>query len=257
MKIKVFLKLFVPYGIIKYKKGVIRQFIKFFIPYGIFLLWKKKYCPLCEKKAVFKSFGIKPRENALCPNCMSLERHRLLWIYLHEKTNLFNNFNLRILHIAPERCFSDILVKKYKNYLTGDLYKPNVMEKIDITDIKYPDESFDIIICNHVLEHIPDDIKAMSEFFRVLSKGGWAILLVPVFSLEKTYEDFSIDTPEGRLNAFGQSDHVRKYGQDYIDRLRSVGFNVTITKAEDFLSRRKMKKMGIINETMFHCVNPV
>lgn len=136
------------------------------------------------------------------------------------------------------------------------------MVKMDITDIRYPDESFDIIICSHVLEHVPDDVKAMSEFHRVLKKNGWAILLVPIAAMDKTYEDFSIVTEAGRLKAFGQSDHVRKYGKDYIDRLRSAGFNVTVIKKEELASEEEIKRMclsedsitwGFVCTEIFYC----
>lgn len=133
---------------------------------------------------------------------------------------------------------------------------------MDVTDIGYPDESFDIIICSHVLEHVPDDIKAMREFRRVLKKNGWAVLLVPIADIDKTYEDFSITTEAGRLRAFGQSDHVRKYGKDYIGRLKSAGFNVTVIKRDELASEAEIKRMclnensevwGFADTEIFYC----
>jgi ubiquinone/menaquinone biosynthesis C-methylase UbiE len=136
------------------------------------------------------------------------------------------------------------------------------MVKMDITDIQYPDESFDTVICNHVLEHVSDDRKAMREFYRILKKDGWAVLLVPIADIDKTYEDFSITTEAGRLKAFGQGDHVRKYGRDYIDRLKSVGFNVTVFKREDMASSGEITEMclnenseiwGFTGTEVFYC----
>jgi SAM-dependent methyltransferase len=214
------------------------------------------FCPICGKDGVFKPFGIKPRPRAQCPNCRSVERHRELWLYLKQKTDWFTKPDLSFLHIAAEACFLNVFKQTFKNYITADLLNPNAMVKMDIQDIQYPAESFDIIMCNHVLEHVPDDIKAMQEFFRVLKKGGEAILLVPIFPLEKIYEDAAITTPEGRLEAFGQGDHLRKYGHDYPDRLRSVGFIVKETHAREFLSENETKRMGITNEAIYHCIKP-
>ena len=128
-------------------------------------------------------------------------------------------------------------------YVTADIFKKDVLVKMNITDIQFPDDSFDAIICNHVLEHIIDDGKAMSELYRTLRPGGWAILQVPVSQvLTNTYEDFSITTMEGREEAFGQYDHVRIYAEDYQDRLAQAGFTVSVfkwvTEAEKFGGRR-------------------
>ena len=219
--------------------------------YGI-----ENYCPVCEKASYFVPFGILPRPKARCPHCGSLERHRLLWLFWKKKTTLFDEVQKKILHIAAEPCFESRLKTRfndnYPNYLTADLYDLNAMVTMDITDIHYPDESFDVIICNHVLEHVPDDIKAMSEFYRVLKHNGWAVLLVPIANLDKTYEDFSITTEAGRLEAFGQGDHVRKYGRDYIDRLKSIGFNVTTIPSSELASSEEITKMNIDRE-IFYC----
>jgi ubiquinone/menaquinone biosynthesis C-methylase UbiE len=199
----------------------------------------------------------------MCSYCASLERHRLLWLFFQRKTDLFSDVNIKMLHIAAEPCFESRLKKVLgKNYITADLYNPSAMVKMDIMDIKYPDETFDIIICNHVLEHVADDIKAMKELHRVVKKGGRAFLLVPVADMEKTYEDASITTPEGRLEAFGQDDHVRKYGRDYIDRIKSSGFMVDVFQAADFADSNEMKKMklkeqssawGFMDTEIFYC----
>lgn len=167
----------------------------------------------------------KQRENALSPGTLSLERHRQMWLYLQNETNFFSQ-NHKVLHIAPEQEFLRKF-KKMKNleYTSADLFSPIVDVKADILDLPFEDNSFDVVICNHVLEHIEDDKKAMSELYRVMKKGGWGILQVPMkISLQKTYEDFSIKDPKERQKHFGQYDHVRWYGMDYFERLNSVGF---------------------------------
>jgi SAM-dependent methyltransferase len=161
-----------------------------------------------------------------------------------------------MLHIAPEFCFEPVF-KKMKNidYLTADLYNSQAMVKMDITHIEYPDESFDIILCNHVLEHVLDDKKAMGEFYRVLKRDGWAILLVPIIG-ENTIEDPSIISPEERLKVFGQEDHVRQYGIDYIDRLRDAGFTVRITKVSDLVDHDEAIRLGLTNSArgeIYYC----
>ena len=176
----------------------------------------------------FLPYGyLRQRPNVLSPSTLSLERHRLLWLYLQKETTFFEK-ELKVLHMAPEQCFLSIF-KKMKNldYTTADLYSPIVDVKADILDLPFEDKLFDFVLCNHVLEHIEDDAKAMSELFRVLKPGGIGIFQVPQdLSLEQTYENSSITSPEERAKNFGQYDHVRIYGKDYFDRLRKAGFNV-------------------------------
>jgi SAM-dependent methyltransferase len=152
-----------------------------------------------------------------------------LWFYLKNQTNFFCE-SLKVLHFSPEYC----LQKKFKkqpnlDYLSADLASPLAMTKIDITNIPYEDNTFDAILCSHVLEHIPDDRQAMKELLRVLKPGGWAILQVPIDrKREKTFEDPTVTSPEERERLFWQHDHVRLYGLDYPDRLRDVGFVVEV-----------------------------
>lgn len=206
-----------------------------------------RYCPLCDTELEkFNSFGLVPREDASCPVCHSLERHRLLWLYIQRKTNFHSNFSGKMLHVAPEKIFKNLFKEKLKeNYLSADLYNKDAMVKMDITDIKYDDATFDYIYCSHVLEHVLDDKKAMREFYRVLKKDGWAILLVPVEDRNVTYEDESIIEPQERKKAFGQADHVRRYGRDYFDRLKESSFNVNVVFASDFLTKEEILRMGI------------
>lgn len=215
-----------------------------------------RYCPVCRKSSRrFKTFGFVPREEALCVHCHALERHRFLWLFLEIRTNLFDGKPRKMLHVAPEPCLESILKDRLgSNYLTADLLNPNAMVKMDICDIQYPEGSFDIIYCSHVLEHVPDDKKAMREFFRVLKHDGWAILNVPIFS-QKTFEDSSIIDPEERLKAYGQKDHVRSYGPDYVDRLRDSGFTVEVIKVKDLASRNEATRMGLTQaiDEIFYC----
>jgi SAM-dependent methyltransferase len=167
----------------------------------------------------------KQRDNALSPGTLSLERHRQMWLYLQNDTDFFTK-KYKVLHIAPEQEFLRRF-RKMKNldYTSADLFSPIVDVKADILDLPFEDESYDVIFCNHVLEHIVDDRKAMSELYRVMKKGGWGIFQVPMKnSMENTYEDFSIKDPKERQKHFGQYDHVRWYGMDYFSRLQSVGF---------------------------------
>jgi SAM-dependent methyltransferase len=188
-----------------------------FLPFGLSL-------PVLREKCVIGG-GIRP--NARCPVCASIDRERLVWVYLRNRANITSR-RCRLLHVAPE----GVLRRKLQelanlDYLSADLYATDVMVKMDITDIQFPADEFDAIICNHVLEHVVDDRRAMSELYRVLKPGGWAILQVPISEvLEATYEDFSIVDPSAREQAFGQEDHVRLYARDYPNRLREAGFDV-------------------------------
>ncbi|MDD7886650.1 class I SAM-dependent methyltransferase [Flavivirga sp. 57AJ16] len=167
------------------------------------------------------------RNNALSPSTLSLERHRLLWLYLKNETDLFTA-NKKVLHFAPEQCFLKRF-KRLKNldYTTTDLLSPIADVKADICHLPFEDNSYDTILCNHVLEHIPDDTKAMQELYRVLKPNGMAILQIPQdLSREKTFEDNTITDKKERAKIFGQYDHVRVYGRDYFDKLRSIGFKV-------------------------------
>ncbi|MEJ2053426.1 MAG: methyltransferase domain-containing protein [Calditrichaceae bacterium] len=200
-------------------------------------------CPVCGGK--FKTFlpgGSKnQRPDAKCPGCRSLERHRIVWLYLKQKTNLFNQNN-DLLYFAPEYCFRRIFDKlKNINYISVDLESPTAMEKMDVTDLKFDEATFDCILCLHVLEHVEDDKKAMQELYRVIKPNGWAIIQVPIVR-EKTYEDAAIRNPEDRLKHFGQEDHVREYGLDFKDRLADAGFTVTVEPVEKVVSSEDMQR---------------
>ena len=189
----------------------------------------------------------KQRENALSPGTLSLERHRQMWLYLKNETDFFTK-NYKVLHMAPEQSFFKRF-RKMKNldYLTADLFSPIVDVKADILDLPFENESFDVVFCNHVLEHIENDRKAMSELYRVMKPGGWGIIQVPMKnSLEKTFEDFTIKDPKERQKHFGQYDHVRWYGMDYFQRLESVGFKVEINYYSKKFSPEDRKRFGLM-----------
>ena len=196
----------------------------------------------------FLSYGYgKLRKNALSPGTLSLERHRLLWLYLNNSTNLLKS-KIRVLHIAPEQIFYRKFKKNiYWDYTTFDLKSPIADIKGNITNMIFNDATFDLIICNHVLEHIVDDRAAMREIYRVLKKDGIGILQVPIDkSLEETYEDNSIVSKKQRDKHFGQYDHVRVYGVDYKDRLENTGFIVNLLNYTNQIEDNLISKYGLI-----------
>jgi SAM-dependent methyltransferase len=205
---------------------------------------KKVYCVCCDHSFdSFLPFGLIKRNNALCPNCGSLERHRLHWSYMKTETNLFsgNGKKLKLLHVAPEVIFYNKFMSNNQiEYFPcakldegyGDTY-PSKTLNVDITNTDFADNEFDVIYCSHVLEHVIHDKKAIQELFRVLKPTGWAMLQVPLDSNRlHTYEDFSIIDSYEREKAFGQKDHVRIYGRDYKNRLEDAGFKV---KVDDYI----------------------
>jgi len=228
-----------------------RNFVRWLPYYG-----KGRLCPVCGKSSrKFESFGTPPRADAQCIFCDALERHRFVWRYFESETNLFDGKPKKVLHVAPENCFESRLRKRLgQNYITADLLDPHAMVKMDITDIQYPDDYFDVIYCSHVLEHVLDDRKAMREFHRTLKPDGWAILHVPI-TVETTFEDPSIVDPADRLRVFGQVDHVRRYGNDYIDRLRESGFTVKVSYVSDLFQDNEIEKLGLTSasEGIYYC----
>lgn len=197
-----------------------------------------RYCPCCEKEVARflpADVGLQPDlPEVRCPRCDSHPRHRLLWLFLKENYTNFFTDPLRLLHLAPEFCFLRRLKAiKTLDYLTGDLDSPLANERLDVTCLPYRDDFFDVIFCNHVLEHVIDDSKAMRELCRVLKPGGRALLQVPVVLDRTTYENWGIKEPEERAKHFGQKDHVRIYGTDYPERLQRADFDVSVV---DFLS---------------------
>ena len=200
----------------------------------------------------FLSYGYKTvRKNALCPGTLSLERHRLLWLYLDKETNFLSS-NLKVLHVAPEQVFYKKF-KKLKNweYLTFDLNSPIADIKGDLTSTNFKDESFDLIICNHVLEHIEDDKSALDEMYRILKYNGISILQVPInVKRENTFEDLSIKSKIQREKYFGQYDHVREYGLDFKDRVEQAGFKVEMINYSKKISQDLVIKYGLMKDDL-------
>lgn len=212
-------------------------------------------CSICHKQfKKFLPYGRKARENALCPNCLALERHRLMWLFLKQKTNFFTA-PLKVLHIAPELCFIHRFEKQDNlEYITGDIESPLAKVKMDIHQIPFEDCSFDVVFCNHVMEHVDDDILACKEINRVLKNDGWGIIQSPVYDIPLTLEDKTITSPAERERLFGQRDHVRKYGRDYASRLSNSGLNVQENDFVKKLSTEVIRKYALPeNEIIFFC----
>lgn len=219
-------------------------------------VFARVHCPLCEKTARrFRPFGggTVKRPGARCPHCDSLERHRLIWLYLRDETDLFTGpERKRMLHVAPERALHERLsAEPLIDYLSADLEPGRADLQMDITAIDFPADSFDVIYCSHVFEHVPDDGLAMRELRRVLRPTGWAILQVPIL-LERTEEDPSLTDPEERLRRFAQRDHVRAYGPDYAERLRAAGFEVRLDRYAERLGPKRARRHGVLSEEVVH-----
>jgi len=212
--------------------------------FRIFYRGNNVECPVCDKTfRKFLPFGVKERENALCPACMSLERHRLQWLYLKDETDFFTSSH-KVLHVAPEQCFH----KRFKalsnlDYTTADLESPLADLHFDLHDIPLEDNLYDFFICNHVLEHVEDDKRVLKEVLRILKPGGKAIMQVPLdYSRELTFEDSSITKASEREKFFGQKDHLRVYGLDYPDVLRAQGFHVEEIDYSGILGEEKANR---------------
>jgi len=223
----------------KFKCPFCRGHFRKFLPCGFDF-------PVLEAKKVI---GGRVRPQGMCPRCRSIDRERLIFLYLKYKTEAFFK-PIRMLHVAPEVRLQKILMAASNiQYLSVDQDPGLGMMKVDITNIPYGNGSFDVILCNHVLEHIVDDYKAMSELYRVLKPGGWAILQVPISAvLPVTYEDPVIKTPLDREKAFGQDAHVRIYARDYKTRLEKSGFSVTTYNFSADYGIKTARTYGLIEE---------
>jgi SAM-dependent methyltransferase len=212
-------------------------------------------CPCCGARVrSFQPFGLVKRLEAQCPVCKCLERHRLIYLYFTQRTDLFDGHLKRMLHVAPEPQLARLFQRaRYIDYLTADLSSPRAMVKMDIARIEYPAGIFDVIYCSHVLEHVPNDRQAMRELYRVLKLDGWAILQVPI-TAATTIEDPSVTDPRERERLFGQHDHVRRYGPDYADRLRSAGFSVVAVEFASRIPAQLARRYGIQpSEIIYFC----
>ena len=212
-------------------------------------------CPCCGSS--YRKFRALKFDNRMCWSCGSLERDRLLWLLFDLRPQMLRP-DMRMLHIAPEHALRPRLRSlPGVRYVEGDLDARYAHQRIDVTRLDFPDDSFDAILCNHVLEHVPDDRRAMRELRRVLRPGGWAILLVPALAEGATDEDPTLADRAERVRRFGQHDHVRRYGSDYVDRLEEAGFAVTEEELEgeidDAAARRYRLYHPQVADQLFVC----
>jgi predicted SAM-dependent methyltransferase len=217
----------------------------------------KVECPVCERSfSKFLSYGsnVAHRENVLCPYDLTLERHRLMWLYLKDASNFFTAPNLNVLHIAPEQCFIHLFKKQSNlNYLTGDLESPIADLHFDLHSIPLEDNRFDVVFCNHVMEHVTDPLQCMKELFRVMKPGGWAIMQVPQdMTREKTYEDSTITSPEDREKHYWQKDHVRLFGRDYPNWLEKAGFKVEEFELKKHYDAAKIGRFRLMKDEILY-----
>lgn len=223
-------------------RGVMQRMAGWVVPImGVAYIGRGRECPICgARRRRFLPYGyVSSREDALCPRCLSLERHRLIWLWIERHTTLHKELPT-LLHIAPEVSLMRHFERLYKgsdHYLTADLESPLARMHFDVQQIPLADESVDVIICNHLFEHVADDRRAMGELYRTMRRGGWGIMIVPEErGRSTTFEDDSITDAEERTRLFGQYDHRRVYGRDYDDRLREVGFEVERITCDELLS---------------------
>jgi predicted SAM-dependent methyltransferase len=204
-------------------------------------------CPLCKSQLrTFLPAGQPRRRQARCPICRSLERQRFLWLFLQQEfPELLTSSFGKVIHVAPEKYLEELFRQQLKaDYLTADLYQPDVDIIMDISDNRLADESVDLFVCSHVLEHVPEDIQAMREFSRTLKAGGSLIVMVPMRG-EVTYENPTVQTDEDRVHHFGQKDHVRFYGMDIVERLTFAGFDVQVISPHDLASAERITQYGL------------
>ncbi|HVS28675.1 MAG TPA: class I SAM-dependent methyltransferase [Solirubrobacteraceae bacterium] len=211
-------------------------------------------CPCCGGR--FRHFlPYWNRLDCVCPRCFSHERHRALWLYLRERTDLFERDGT-LLHFAPEEVFARrFAAQPNLRYVSADLAHPLAIEHFDITRIPHPDESFDFILCNHVLNEVPDDRRAMRELERVLRPEGWAIVMVPLdHDRAETLEDPAITTPEQRREAYLEPGNLRRYGRDFAGRLRDAGWTVRVDRYVSELDATAIARYGLLPiDDVFFC----
>lgn len=218
------------------------------------------HCPVCDSDVdAFKPGGHSKRPGVKCPVCKSNARSRLAWLFFARMTDLLDGRQKSMLHIAPEYALARRLPNvPGLNYLSADLDPDKAMVRMDITAIDYPDASFDCIVCSHVLEHVPDDRRAMRELARVLKPNGWVLFMIPM-KLERTIEDPSITDPAERDRLFGHPEHVRRYGRDFVTRLEESGLSVRQLTLPDLANAEEARRMGLdeagglLGNAVFHC----
>ncbi len=218
-----------------------------------------RVCAACGARAArFFAFGGSNRPNAWCPFCEALERTRLHWLYLERETDLCDGRPKRLLHLAPE----ESLARRFRalrnlHYVSADLEHGDVMLRLDVGGLPFPDASFDVVFCSHGLEHVNAAGRALREIRRVLAPDGFALLPVPPIRVEQTEEDPSVTDPEERRRRFGHPEHVRRYGRDYPERLRAAGFRVTVRSAKDLVGEADVERQGLGNGDEVFRADPV
>ncbi len=240
----------------EFTKGFIpRQRLPFFRQYyyrirGRLYSGKKVYCPICREW--YRRF-LPAGSELTCPGCGSCRRHRLLLLYLERETDVFRDW-LRVLHVG-----TSLTLTRYFSgwrrlaYVSTDLTEPYVMVKADLTGLPFPSETFDVVLCLHVLEHVVEDVKSIGELYRVLRHGGWGLIQVPSDpSREATFEDSRIQLPSERKLVFGHSDHVRIYGRDFPLRLGLAGFQVDYLDYTARLTEGEVECLGLAGARGFH-----
>lgn len=217
------------------------------------------FCTVCGRG--LKRFRELETKETICPLCFSRPRHRLVWTFFLHRTDLFDGRPKKMLHVGPEIQFEKALTSAVgAGYITADLLYPKATVRMDITQIPFPPDFFDVVFCSHVLEHVPDDRTAMRELARVLKPNGWAVIMVPYFPERgPTFEDFTVTDPAGRLKLFGQEDHVRIYGNDFVDRLRKSGFEVRVLHSLDVMTPEEITRSAIsgFSGDVFFCTKQV
>ena len=249
-----------------FPRPVLQRVAEWAVPVlGLFYLGEGKECPVCGcKRRKFLPYGyVTPRENALCPKCLSLERHRLLWLWLLRESDLGRGAMAlpRMLHIAPEVALMRRFRKMYnatpERYITADLESPLADMHFDVQQIPLKDGEMDVVICNHIMEHVEDDRLAMRELHRILRHGGWGVVLSPVErEREHTFEDDTITDEDERTRIFGQYDHRRIYGRDYADRLREAGFEVMVLPYMQHLTSAEQQLYALTDEDLYIVYKP-
>lgn len=255
------MKQFIKYILNHVPRPILQRIAGWAVPImGLWYVGRGKECPLCGcRRRKFLPYGyVTQRDNALCPNCLALERHRTLWLWLLRESDIGRGAVAlpRLLHVAPEvalmRKFSRIYAKQPADYVTADLESPLADLHFDIQHIPLEDESFDVVICNHIMEHVEDDRLAMREILRIMRKGGWGVILSPVdLQREKTFEDDTITDEAERTRIFGQYDHRRIYGRDYAERLRDAGFEVYECDYANLIPAKEKQLYALTDEPLY------
>ena len=255
------MKQFIKYILNHVPRPILQRIAGWAVPImGLWYVGRGKECPLCGcRRRKFLPYGyVTQRDNALCPNCLALERHRTLWLWLLRESDIGRGAVAlpRLLHVAPEvalmRKFSRIYAKQPADYVTADLESPLADLHFDIQHIPLEDESFDVVICNHIMEHVEDDRLAMREILRIMRKGGWGVILSPVdLQREKTFEDDTITDEAERTRIFGQYDHRRIYGRDYAERLREAGFEVYECDYANLIPAKEKQLYALTDEPLY------